>query len=89
VEHITGVASVDNQLQVLPGDLVDNDIRAGVYRALALALEPGKAIHILVENQNVTLVGRVRTQGDKNQAGILAHGIPLVASVTNNLIVEG
>ena len=38
VEHIPGVAKVDNQLHVLPGDLMDDDIRAGVYRRWALAL---------------------------------------------------
>jgi osmotically-inducible protein OsmY len=89
VEHIAGVAKVGNELQVLPGDLVDNDIRAGVYRALMLGLQPGTAIHIVVGHQNVTLVGSVRTQGDKNLAGIRAHGVPLVASVTNDLIVAG
>ncbi len=89
VEHIAGVTKVDDQLQVLPGDLVDNDIRAGVYRALMLAIQPGTAIHIVVDHQNVTLVGRVRTLGDKNLAGIKAHGVPLVASVTNDLIVAG
>jgi len=89
VERLAGVSSVDNQLQVLPGDLVDNDIRAGVYRKLVLALQPGTAIHIVVDHQNVTLVGSARTEGDKNLAGILAHGVPLVASVTNDLIVAG
>jgi osmotically-inducible protein OsmY len=88
VEHIPGVAVVNNQLQILPGDVLDNDIRAGVYRRLVLALQPGIAIHIVVDHQNVTLVGRARTEGDKNLAGILAHGVPLVASVTNDLIVD-
>lgn len=89
VEHIAGVTKVDDQLQVLPGDLVDEDISGGVYRALAQTLfpQPGAAIHIVVENQNVTLVGRVGTQGDKNLAGILADGVPLVNEVTNDLIV--
>ena len=88
VEHVAGVASVDNQLQVLPGDLVDDDIRAGVYRALFTTVlpQPGSAIHIVVANQNVTLVGAVGTLGDKNLAGILAH-VPLVATVTNDLKV--
>jgi len=89
VKHIAGVSSVDNQLQVLPADLVDNDIRAGVFRALNLAIQPGTAIHIVVDHQNVTLLGRARTEGEKNLAGIKARGVPLVASVTNNLIVAG
>jgi hyperosmotically inducible protein len=89
VKHIAGVSRVDDQLQVLPGDLVDNQIRAGVYRRLVLALQSGTAIHIVVANQNVTLVGRARTEGDKNLAAILAHAVPLVATVTNDLIVAG
>ena len=90
VEHIAGVAIVDNKLQVPPGDLVDDDIRAGVYRALFTTLmpSPDSAIHIVVANQNVTLVGKVGTQGDKNLAGILAHGVPLVYMVTNDLLVD-
>jgi len=84
VKHIAGVTSVDNQLQVLPGDALDNDIRAGVYRRLVL---PGTAIHIVVAHQNVTLVGHARTEGDKNLAGILAHAVPLVASLTNELAI--
>ncbi len=89
VQHIAGVSNVDNQLQVLPGDLVDNQIRAGVYRRIALALQPGTAIHIVVDHQNVTLVGSARTEGEKNLAGILTHAVPLVASVTNSLVVAG
>lgn len=89
VKHIAGVSNVDNQLQVLPGDVLDNDIRAGVYRRIALALQPGTAIHIVVDHQNVTLVGSARTEGEKNLAGILAHAVPLVASVTNDLVVAG
>ncbi len=89
VKRVAGVASVDNQLRVLPGDVLDNDIRAGVYRRLVVALQPGTAIHIVVDHQNVTLVGRAQTEGDKNLAVILAHAVPLVASVTNDLIVAG
>ena len=89
VEHIAGVAGVDNQLQVLPGDLVDNDIRAGVYRELFTTVlpQPGSAIHIVVANQTVTLVGTVGTLGDKNLAGILADRVALVGKVKNELVV--
>jgi osmotically-inducible protein OsmY len=87
VERIAGVGTVDNELQVLPADVADNDIRAGVYRAIALALQPGNAIHVVVDNQSVTLVGTARTEGEKNLAGILSHGVPLVGNVTNELVV--
>lgn len=91
VEHIAGVASVDDQLQVLPGDLVDNEIRAGVYRELFTTVlpRPESSIHIVVANQNVTLVGRVGTVGDKNLAGILADRVALVGKVANELVVAG
>jgi osmotically-inducible protein OsmY len=55
---------------------------------LVSALQSGTAIHIVVDHQNVTLVGSVRTEGDKNLASIKAHAVPLVASVTNDLIVD-
>jgi hyperosmotically inducible protein len=87
LRRVAGVTSVDNQLQVLPDDLVDQDIRAGVYRKLVLALQSGTAIHIVVDHQNVTLVGHARTLGQKDLAAILANGVPLVATVTNDLIV--
>ena len=86
----TGVAMIESSslFKGLPGDILDNDIRAGVYRRLVLALQPGTAIHIVVEHQSVTLVGHARTEGDKNLAGILAHGVPLVTSVANDLVVD-
>jgi hypothetical protein len=43
----------------------------------------------VVDHPNVTLVGHARTEGDKNLAGILAHAVPLVVRVTNDLVVAG
>ena len=45
-------------------------------------------IHIIVKNGNVTLVGVISNEGDKNIAGIAANGVPGVFGVTNNLTVE-
>ena len=44
-------------------------------------------IHIIVKNGNITLVGVVATQAEKDQAGIYAKGVPGAFSVTNNLRV--
>jgi hyperosmotically inducible periplasmic protein len=41
-----------------------------------------------VKNGNVTLTGAVANAGDKTRAGIAANGVPLVFSVTNDLLVS-
>lgn len=47
------------------------------------------AIHIIVENGNVTLVGTVDTEGDLAMAGMRANSVNGVFSVTNDLQVAG
>ncbi|HXW18005.1 MAG TPA: BON domain-containing protein [Candidatus Acidoferrales bacterium] len=95
VKHIEGVTNVENNIEVLPLSPMDNQIRLATYRAIYS--EPGlqiygrgtqPSIHIIVKNGNVTLVGVVDNQTDKNLAGIRANGVPNVFSVTNNLAVE-
>ena len=44
-------------------------------------------IHVIVKNGNVTLVGAVGNEMDKNLASMQARGVPGVFSVTNNLQV--
>lgn len=44
-------------------------------------------IHIIVKNGNVTLVGVVDNEGDKNIAGIMANQVQGVFSVENDLMV--
>jgi hyperosmotically inducible protein len=55
-----------------------------------LGMEPvgNYAIHILVANGNVTLVGVVDRQADRDLAGIKASGVAGVFKVTNDLQVE-
>jgi hyperosmotically inducible periplasmic protein len=95
VKHIEGVTSVQNNIEVLPLSPMDNQIRFATYRAIYS--EPGlqmygrgalPSIHIIVKSGNVTLVGVVDNQTDKNLAGLRANGVPNVFSVTNNLAVE-
>jgi hyperosmotically inducible protein len=46
------------------------------------------SIHIVVKDAHVTLVGSVSNQGDKNQAGIAAQGVPGIFSVKNDLVID-
>ena len=41
-----------------------------------------------MKNGNVTLVGVVDNQADKNMAGLAANGVPGAFKVTNDLTVQ-
>jgi len=95
VKKIEGVASVDNQIEVLPLSPNDDRIRRAVYRAVfskagleRYSLGAVPPIHIIVKNGNVTLVGVVDTEMDKNLAGIAANGVSGVFKVDNELQVQ-
>ena len=95
VKSIEGVEKVVNNIEVLPLSPNDDRIRRAEFRTIystagldRYALQAVPPIHIVVKNGNVTLVGVVATQSDKNVAGIKANGVPDVFSVTNNLRVE-
>jgi hyperosmotically inducible periplasmic protein len=95
VKKIEGVSNVVNNIEVLPLSPNDDRIRVSVYRALyagnstlfRYSLGAVGSIHIIVENGNVTLVGAVDNEMDKNIANIRASGVSGVFSVTNNLVV--
>jgi len=96
VKDIEGVESVTNNIEVLPVSPNDNLIRRAVYRALYFnptleryAWGAVPALHIIVKNGNVTLIGTVASKMDKDIAGIQANTVPGVFSVTNDLTVEG
>jgi hyperosmotically inducible periplasmic protein len=95
VKRIEGVQTVTNQIEVLPLSPNDERIRIAVYRAIfgkpgldryGLAAVP--SIHIIVKNGNVTLVGLVNNEQDKNLAGLQANQVSGVFSVTNNLRID-
>jgi hyperosmotically inducible protein len=95
VQRVPGVASVANQLRVLPLSNFDDRIRIQAYRAIygdpvlnRYALQAVGPIHILVENGRITLTGVVNNEMERNVAGIRANGVPLSFGVTNNLRVE-
>lgn len=95
VKDIEGVKRVRNEIEVLPLSPNDDRIRIAEYRAIysqpgldRYALQAVPPIHIVVKNGNVTLVGVVASQADKDLAGIQAKGVPGAFSVTNNLRVQ-
>jgi hyperosmotically inducible periplasmic protein len=94
VKGIEAVASVDNQIEVLPVSPMDDQIRRAVYRAIygdSVLSKYGwsavPSIHIIVKNGNVALEGVVDSESDRNLANLRASGVPNVFSVTNNLHV--
>jgi osmotically-inducible protein OsmY len=96
VKGIEGVASIDNQIEVLPVSPMDDQLRRAVYRALYSDASLSKygwsalpSIHIIVKNGHVALEGVVDSESDKNLANLRANGLPNVFSVTNNLNVAG
>jgi hyperosmotically inducible protein len=96
VKSIEGVASVVNNIEVLPPSPMDEQLRRAVYRAIygdpALArysIQAVPSMHIIVKNGNVTLEGVVDSETDKNLAGLRANQVPNIFSVKNNLVVAG
>jgi hyperosmotically inducible protein len=94
VKGIEGVASIDNQIEVLPVSPMDDQLRRAVYRTLYSDASLSKygwsalpSIHIIVKNGHVALEGVVDSQSDKNLANLRTNGVPNVFSVTNNLNV--
>ena len=95
VKLVPGVASVDNEIKVLPLSTFDDRIRWGGLRAIygnsvlsRYSQGAIPSIRIIVSNGNVTLEGIVDRQMDKNIAGLVANGVGGVFSVTNNLQVK-
>jgi hyperosmotically inducible periplasmic protein len=94
VKNIEGIGRVVNNIEVLPLSPMDDQVRRAVYRAIfgeaglsRYSESAVPSIHIIVKNGNVTLVGIVDSEGDKNLANIRANGVPNVFSVKNELVV--
>jgi hyperosmotically inducible protein len=94
VKKIEGVERVDNEIEVLPLSPNDDRIRRAAYRQIFS--KPGlqryqmgavPPIHIIVKNGNITLVGVVDSETDKNLAGLAANGVAGAFKVTNDLVV--
>lgn len=93
VKSIEGIGQVNNQIEVLPLSPMDFQIRRAVFRAIydheeLNRYQASPTIHILVKNGDVTLVGSVENQMDREIAGIQANQVPGVFHVTNNLQIN-
>ncbi len=95
IRRLEGVGKVVNEIEVLPYSSDDDKIRMAEYRAVyskpgleKYAVRAVPPIHIIVKNGDVTLVGVVANEADKNLAGIAAQAVPGTFHVTNNLRVE-
>lgn len=94
VKHIEGVDKVINNIKVLRASPLDDQVREQTYAALSRTgglsryfWQAAPGIHIIVDNQRVTLKGIVLNEGDKNLATIAASSVPGVFQVTNELRV--
>jgi hyperosmotically inducible protein len=94
VKRIKGVDEVINNIEILPASPFDNAIRRREFYAIysqvgfdRYAIQAVPPIHIIVKDGNVTLVGVVDDQYDKNLVGLAANTVPNVFHVTNDLSV--
>lgn len=93
VKSIEGVASVRNNIEVLPLSPMDDQLRRALYRTIysgplqRYSLGAVPSIHIIVKNGHVILEGVVDNEMDRNIANIRANQVPNVFSVKNNLII--
>ncbi len=94
--RVPGVTGVTNDLKVLPTSFVDDRLRrqvaSAIYRDPVLyrySIQAVPPIHIIVDNEHVTLEGVVNTEMEKDVAGVRANSAGLsFGMVTNNLRVE-
>jgi hyperosmotically inducible protein len=95
VSRISGIAKVENEIEVLPLSRSDDAIRKQAYKAVYLAPDFEKyaiqaipPIRIIVKNGNITLQGVVNDPIDKTKAEMAAKTISNVFSVTDNLRIN-
>jgi len=91
-----GVKEVENDIEVDPVSIMDDQTRMAVARAVygastlnKYAIDPAKPIRISVQNGHVELAGVVDSQADKDMANIRANQVAGVFSVKNDLQVAG
>ena len=93
VKGIEGVASVENDIEVLPESAGDDRIRRAILQSIDQQMfvylsEEVKRIHIIVKNGNVTIEGEVSSQADKDHVSALAKHVQNVHDVANNLAIQ-
>jgi len=96
LKQLEGVGTVENRIEVLPLSPNDDRVRIAAYRAIyghaslnRYAMQAVPSIHIVVKNGNITLVGAVGSQMDKQIAEIQAKSVPGAFSVNSMLRIDG
>jgi hyperosmotically inducible protein len=96
VSTFPGVKDVNDDIEVDPVSIMDDQIRLSVARAVygypslnKYAIDPAKPIRISVRNGNVELYGTVDSKADRDTAYIRANGVPGVFGVKNYIQVSG
>lgn len=96
VSTYPGVKDVEDEIQVDPTSMMDDQTRMAVARAVygyptlnKYAIDPAKPIRISVQNGHVELSGVVDSESDKNVAYMQANSVPGVFSVKNDIVVAG
>jgi hyperosmotically inducible protein len=96
VSTYPGVKEVNNEIEVDPVSIMDDQTRLAVARAVygyptlnKYAIDPAKPIRIAVQNGHVELYGTVDSKADKDVAFLRANSVPGVFEVKNYLQVAG
>lgn len=84
--RVTGIVTVNDQIEIVPPKLADREIRADIRRALMRRM-PHAADHVTVEVADgvVTLTGEVRSYSERVQAANAAWAATGVKNVVNEL----
>ena len=95
IANMPGVKDVVANISVEPTSIFDDGIRVRTARAIyrdpvlsKYAIDPARAIRIIVANGHVTLYGSVDSAMDKQIAGMRANQVFGAFSVDNKLVVE-
>ncbi len=95
LSHVKGVATLQNDLEVLPVSIFDDQIRLAVARSIYrdpffvnYANQALPSIHVIVKNGDVTLEGVVDSAVAKAKAEADSRFAITYFSLTNNLRVE-
>ncbi len=85
---VCGVRAISNQIRLAPVVDADEQLVAGVRQALSRAFFRTGQIAVESSQGIVRLRGMVDSDWDREQAGLIAEGVPGVTAVQNNLIVR-
>ena len=95
VARIPGVREIQNEIEVQPASLFDDQLRRELVRAIYgsdqlghYGIQPNPPIHIVVNRGKVTLTGYVNSQVDKALVNSMARQT-LAFDVSNQVNVDG